>query len=64
MKKLLIKKTFGQTLLSMIILSVFIILAAGSLVPGDWGVDMEVRTTDTGNGIYKVEETHQYYQSE
>jgi hypothetical protein len=63
MKKLLIKKTFGQTLLSMIILSVFIILAAGSLVPGDWGVDMEVRTTDTGNGIYKVEETHQYYQS-
>jgi hypothetical protein len=63
MKKLLIKKTFGQTLLSMIILGVFITLAVGSLVPGDWGVDMEVRTTDTGNGIYKVEETHQYYQS-
>ena len=61
MKKLLINKAFGQTLLSMIILGVFIILAVGSLVPGDWGVYIEVLTVDTGNGIYKTEEQHQYY---
>ena len=63
MKKLHIKKAIGHTLLSIIILGVFIILALGSIVPGDWGVYIEVLTVDTGNGIYKTEEQHQYYHS-
>jgi hypothetical protein len=59
MKNLLRKLSLWQSLLSLGILGIFIVLAVGSLDLELLGLDIKVYTDYQGNGVYKVSEYHQ-----
>jgi hypothetical protein len=59
-KNLLRNPLWKQSLVSFIILGLFVLIATGSLQLDLLGINIQIYRDDLGNGRYKVSEYHQY----